>query len=66
MTTTTETTTWWQRAHADSGAHIAYFSMGEGLPVVFVPPVPWSHLQMELADPGYPLVRGESRSESMR
>ncbi len=25
--TTTETTTWWQRAHADSGAHIAYFSM---------------------------------------
>ena len=25
--TTTETTTWWQRAHADSDAHIAYFSM---------------------------------------
>ena len=27
MTTTTETTTWWQRAHASSGARIAYFSM---------------------------------------
>ena len=25
--TTTETTTWWQRAHADSDAHIADFSM---------------------------------------
>ncbi len=25
--TTTETTTWWQRAHASSGAQIAYFSM---------------------------------------
>ena len=25
--TTTETTTWWQRAHASSGARIAYFSM---------------------------------------
>jgi starch phosphorylase len=25
--TTTETTTWWQRAHASSDAHIAYFSM---------------------------------------
>jgi len=37
MTTTTETTTWWQRAHADSGAHIAYFSMefalSEELPI---------------------------------
>src|SRR5260221_22761 len=27
MMTTTETTTWWQRAHADSGARIPYFSM---------------------------------------
>ncbi|HEY8767352.1 MAG TPA: hypothetical protein VIP09_08835 [Dehalococcoidia bacterium] len=53
-------------AQTSDGVNIAYFSMGEGLPVVFVPPVPWSHLQMELADPGYPLVRGESRSESMR
>ena len=25
--TTTETTTWWQRAHASSDARIAYFSM---------------------------------------
>jgi starch phosphorylase len=35
--TTTETTTWWQRAHAESGARIAYFSMefalSEELPI---------------------------------
>ena len=42
-----------QYAQTSDGVNIAYFSMGEGLPVVFVPPVPWSHLQMELADPGY-------------
>src|SRR6266576_340109 len=29
--TTTETTTWWQRAHAESGARIAYFSMEFGI-----------------------------------
>src|SRR5437870_1911736 len=42
-----------QYAQTSDGVNIAYFSMGEGLPVAFVPPVPWSHLQMELADPGY-------------
>jgi class 3 adenylate cyclase/esterase/lipase len=42
-----------QYAQTSDDVNIAYFSMGEGLPVVFLPPVPWSHLQLELADPGY-------------
>jgi hypothetical protein len=42
-----------QYATASDGVNIAFFSMGEGLPVIMTPPIPWSHLQMELDDPGF-------------
>jgi class 3 adenylate cyclase/pimeloyl-ACP methyl ester carboxylesterase len=35
------------------GASIAFFSLGEGIPVIFTPPIPWSHLQLEWEYPGY-------------
>ena len=42
-----------QYATTSDGVSIAYFSMGEGPPLVITPPIPWSHLQMQLDDPGY-------------
>jgi class 3 adenylate cyclase len=42
-----------QYATTSDGVSIAYFAMGEGPPMIVVPPIPWSHLQMQLDDPGY-------------
>ena len=42
-----------QYTQTADGFNIAYFSTGDGMPVISVPPVPWSHLQMELDDPDY-------------
>ncbi len=42
-----------QYATTSDGVSIAYFAMGEGPPMIITPPIPWSHLQMQLDDPGY-------------
>lgn len=42
-----------QYTKTSDGFNIAYFSIGEGQPVISVPPLPWSHLQMEWDDPDY-------------
>lgn len=42
-----------QYARTKDGVNIAFFSLGEGLPVIFAPPIPWSHLQLEWEYPGY-------------
>jgi class 3 adenylate cyclase len=42
-----------QYTKTSDGFNIAYFSIGEGMPVISVPPLPWSHLQMEWDDPDY-------------
>jgi class 3 adenylate cyclase len=38
---------------ASDGTHIAYWEAGEGPPLVYMPPVPFSHIQMEWDMPEY-------------
>lgn len=40
-----------QYARTDDGISIAYWTMGEGTPLVVMPSMPWSHLQLEWAIP---------------
>lgn len=42
-----------QYATTSDGVSIAYFTMGEGPPFLIVPPIPWSHVGLELEYPGY-------------
>ncbi|MFQ5472718.1 MAG: adenylate/guanylate cyclase domain-containing protein [Dehalococcoidia bacterium] len=42
-----------QYAKTSDGVNIAYWAEGEGIPLVIMPPLPWSHLQAELDDSGY-------------
>lgn len=42
-----------QYTRTTDGVSIAFFSMGEGLPLIYVPPIPWSHLQLEWEHPGW-------------
>jgi class 3 adenylate cyclase/pimeloyl-ACP methyl ester carboxylesterase len=42
-----------QYARTADGINIAFWSIGEGLPVLQVPPVPWSHIGKEWDDPDY-------------
>lgn len=42
-----------QYARTSDGVNIAYFVMGEGMPLIITPPLLFSHLQLELDDPGY-------------
>ena len=42
-----------QYATTPDGVSIAYFAMGEGPPMIITPPIPYSHLQIQLDDPGY-------------
>jgi class 3 adenylate cyclase len=42
-----------QYTRTRDGVNIAFFSLGEGLPVIYIPPIPWSHLQLEWEHPGY-------------
>ena len=32
---------------ASDGVHIAYWEIGEGPPLIYLPAVPFSHIQME-------------------
>ncbi|MEO8538905.1 MAG: alpha/beta fold hydrolase, partial [bacterium] len=40
-----------QYAPASAGASIAFWQMGDGLPVIQMPSIPFTHIQMEWADP---------------
>jgi class 3 adenylate cyclase/pimeloyl-ACP methyl ester carboxylesterase len=42
-----------QYALAADGAGIAFWRAGDGLPVLHMSPIPWSHLELELRDPAY-------------
>jgi pimeloyl-ACP methyl ester carboxylesterase len=42
-----------QYAKTKDGVNIAFWTMGEGTPVVFAPPIPFSHIQREWQWPGY-------------
>ena len=37
-----------QYAKTEDGVSIAYFAVGEGGPLVQMPPTPWSHIQLGL------------------
>jgi class 3 adenylate cyclase/pimeloyl-ACP methyl ester carboxylesterase len=40
-------------ARTSDGVNIAYFTIGQGPPLVLVHAIPYAHLEMEWADPGY-------------
>ncbi len=40
-----------QYAKTSDGVNIAYWTLGEGTPLVFMPAVPWSHVQLEWGIP---------------
>jgi len=42
-----------QYTRTTDGVNIAYWSIGEGLPVIQVPPIPWSNLKSEWEDAGH-------------
>jgi len=41
-----------QYAKTADGVSIAFWTLGEGVPYVNMPPLPWSHIQLEWQDPG--------------
>jgi pimeloyl-ACP methyl ester carboxylesterase len=41
-----------QYAQTKDGVSIAYWTIGEGTPVVYMPSLPWSHIQQEWEIPG--------------
>jgi pimeloyl-ACP methyl ester carboxylesterase len=40
-----------QCAHTSDEVNIAYWTMGEGRPLIHMPSMPWSHLQLEWTIP---------------
>ncbi|MGE5595439.1 MAG: alpha/beta fold hydrolase [Hyphomicrobiales bacterium] len=42
-----------QYTATSDGVSIAYWVMGDGMPFIHMPPIPWSHLQLEWEDPAY-------------
>ncbi len=42
-----------QYTHTTDGVSIAFWTLGEGLPLVYMPVLPWSHIQLEWQNPGY-------------
>ena len=42
-----------QYAKTADGVNIAFWTLGEGTPVVQMPNLPWSHIQLEWQDPGH-------------
>jgi pimeloyl-ACP methyl ester carboxylesterase len=41
-----------QYAKTTDGVNIAFWTLGEGQPLVQLPSLPWSHIQLEWQDPG--------------
>jgi class 3 adenylate cyclase len=42
-----------QYAKTADGVSIAFWTLGEGVPFVHMPVLPWSHIQLEWQDPGF-------------
>jgi len=42
-----------QYTKTSDGVNIAYFTVGQGPPLIMVPPIPYSHLELEWADRGH-------------
>src|SRR3990172_7863771 len=42
-----------QYAQTVDGVSIAFWTLGEGTPLVHLPPLPWSHIQLEWQDTGW-------------
>ena len=42
-----------QYTHTADGVSIAFWTLGEGVPFVNMPNLPWSHIQLEWQDPGW-------------
>jgi len=42
-----------QYTHTADGVSIAFWTLGEGTPLVSMPNLPWSHIQLEWQDPGW-------------
>jgi len=42
-----------QYAKTADGVNIAFWTLGEGTPIVQMPTLPWSHIQLEWQNPGY-------------
>jgi class 3 adenylate cyclase len=42
-----------QYAQTTDGVSIAFWTLGEGVPVVLMPAIPWSHIQLEWQNPGW-------------
>jgi len=42
-----------QYAKTTDGVNIAFWTLGEGVPVVHMSQLPWSHIQLEWQDPGW-------------
>jgi len=42
-----------QYTHSADGVSIAFWTLGEGLPLVNMPNLPWSHIQLEWQDSGW-------------
>ena len=40
-----------QYAQTADGESIAFWTLGEGMPLALMPPIPWSHIQLEWQDP---------------
>ena len=65
-----------QYAKTSDGVNIAFWSLGEGVPVIMIPPIPWSNLQTEWRYPacrswyelnarGRRLIRYDSRGSGL-
>ncbi len=65
-----------QYAQTADGVSIAFWTLGEGTPLVYMPNVPWSHIQLEWQIPGCPkwferlaekrkLIRYDSRGSGL-
>jgi len=42
-----------QYTHTADGVSIAFWTLGQGVPFVYMPTPPWSHIQLEWQDPGF-------------
>jgi class 3 adenylate cyclase len=42
-----------QYTHTADGVSIAFWTLGEGTPLVSMPNLPWNHIQLEWQDPGW-------------
>ncbi len=40
-----------QYAKTKDGVNIAYWTLGEGMPLIYMPPFPYNHIQLEWKNP---------------